>query len=56
MTELEMKENLKAKCKESFELLKAYERVLGENNTSTQKQLTKWATYYDLYNEFFSEE
>lgn len=55
MTTLEMKENLKAKCTEAWETYKSYEDLLGSDSIYTQKQLSVWVTYIDLYKEFFGE-
>lgn len=56
MTELEMKENLKEKCKQAWDLYNAFKSVKGDDYIMTQKYLTKWVTYQDLYEEFFGEE
>lgn len=56
MTELEMKENLKKKCKQAWDLYNAFKSVKGDDDIMTQKFLTKWVTYEDLYKEFFGEE
>jgi hypothetical protein len=53
---LEMKENLKEKCKQTWETYDAFERIKGVDYFMTQKYLTKWVTYQDLYKEFFGEE
>lgn len=55
MTTLEMEENLKAKCTEAWETYKLYERSFGTDHIYTQKQLTEWVTYIELYKEFFGE-
>lgn len=55
MTTLEMKEKLKAKCTEAWETYTLCERSFGTDNIFTQKQLTEWVTYIDLYKEFFGE-
>jgi hypothetical protein len=56
MTELEMKENLKKKCKQAWDVYIAFKSVGGDDDIMTQKYLTKWVTYDDLYKEFFGEE
>lgn len=52
MTELEMKENLKKKCKQAWDLYNDFKSVKGDDDIMTQKFLTKWVTYEDLYKEF----
>ena len=56
MTKHEMKEKLKELCKESYDLYCAFKSVRGFDDVMTQKYLTKWETYEDLYEEFFGEE
>lgn len=56
MTELEMEENLKQKCKQAWDLYNDFKSVKGDDDIMTQKFLTKWVTYEDLYKEFFGEE
>lgn len=53
---LEMKENLKEKCKQTWEVYDAFKSIEGDDYLMTQKYLTKWVTYQDLYKEFFGEE
>lgn len=53
---LEMKENLKEKCKQTWEIYDAFKSIKGVDYLMTQKYLTKWVTYNDLYKEFFGEE
>lgn len=53
---LEMKENLKEKCKQTWEIYDAFKSIKGVDYLMTQKYLTKWVTYQDLYKEFFGEE
>lgn len=53
---LEMKENLKEKCKQTWEIYDALKSIKGVDYLMTQKYLTKWVTYQDLYEEFFGEE
>lgn len=53
---LEMKENLKEKCKQTWVVYDAFKSINGDDYLMTQKYLTKWATYQDLYEEFFGEE
>lgn len=53
---LEMKENLKEKCKQTWEIYDAFKSIKGCDYLMTQKYLTKWVTYQDLYKEFFGEE
>lgn len=55
MTELEMEENLKKKCKKAWDLYNAFKSAKGDDYIMTQKFLTKWVTYQDLYKEFFGE-
>lgn len=53
---LEMKENLKEKCKQTWATYDAFKSIKGYDDLMTQKYLTKWVTYQDLYKEFFGEE
>lgn len=53
---LEMKENLKEKCKQTWAIYDAFKSIKGVDYFMTQKYLTKWVTYQDLYEEFFGEE
>lgn len=53
---LEMKENLKEKCKQTWAIYDAFKSIKGCNYLMTQKYLTKWVTYQDLYEELFGEE
>ena len=53
---LEMKENLKEKCKQTWAIYDAFKSIKGVDYLMTQKYLTKWVTYQDLYEEFFGEE
>lgn len=53
---LEMKENLKEKCKQTWEIYDVFKSIKGDDYLMTQKYLTKWVTYQDLYKEFFGEE
>lgn len=53
---LEMKENLKEKCKQTWAIYDAFKSINGSDYLMTQKYLTKWVTYQDLYKEFFGEE
>ena len=53
---LEMKENLKEKCKQTWAIYDAFKSIKGVDYLMTQKYLTKWVTYTDLYEEFFGEE
>lgn len=55
MTKSKMKEKLKELCKESYDLYCAFKSVKGDDYIMTQKYLTKWITYEDLYKEFFGE-
>lgn len=52
----EMKENLKEKCKQTWAIYDAFKSIKGVDHLMTQKYLTKWVTYQDLYKEFFGEE
>lgn len=56
MTKLEMEENLKEKCKQAWELYNDFSSLKGYDYIMTQKFLTKWVTYEELYAEFFGEE
>lgn len=56
MTELEMKENLSEKCKESWLLYKCYRRLFGTGSVQAEKLQTAWVNYDSLYKEFFGEE
>lgn len=56
MTELEMKENLSEKCKESWEMYKCFRRVFGTGSLQAEKMQTAWVNYDSLYKEFFGEE
>ena len=53
---LEMKENLKEKCKHTWAEYDTFKSMKGDDYLMTQKYLTKWVTYHDLYKEFFGEE
>lgn len=55
-TILEMKENLKEKCKQTWAIYDSFKSIKGVDYLMTQKYLTKWVTYQDLYKEFFGEE
>lgn len=55
-TILEMKENMKEKCKETWAIYDVFKSIKGVDYLMTQKYLTKWVTYQDLYEEFFGEE
>lgn len=56
MTEEKMKENLKEKCKESWEIFLSYRIAFGIDSVQTEKMLTAWVNYDSLYKEFFGEE
>lgn len=56
MTEEKMKENLKEKCKESWEIFLFYRRVFGIDSVQAEKMQTAWVNYDSLYKEFFGEE
>lgn len=51
----EIKTTLNEKCEESWKILKAIENVYGKNSLQEEKQITKWATYDDLFVELFNE-
>lgn len=53
---LEMKTNLQEKCKQTWAIYDAFKSIKGVDYFMTQKFLTKWVTYQDLYEEFFGEE
>lgn len=53
---LEMKENLKEKCKQTWTTYTSFKNIKGVDDLMAQKYLTKWLTYQDLYKEFFGEE
>lgn len=55
-TILEMKENLNEKCKQTWAIYDLFKTTKGVDYLMAQKYLTKWATYQDLYEEFFGEE
>lgn len=55
-TILEMKENLKEKCKQTWAIYDSFKSIKGVDYLMTQKYLTKWVTYQDLYKELFGEE
>lgn len=55
MTVEEIKTVLNEKCNESWEMLKIIEDVYGQNSMPTEKSLTKWATYDDLFRELYHE-
>lgn len=56
MTEEQMKESLKVKCKDSWELLLIYRRMFGVDSVQAEKMQTAWVNYDTLYKEFFGEE
>lgn len=53
---LGMKENLEEKCNQTWAAYDAFKSTKGFDYLMTQKYLTKWVTYQDLYKEFFGEE
>ena len=55
MTLEEMKTVLNKKCNESWDMLKIMENVYGQNSVHTEKALTKWVTYDDLFRELYHE-
>lgn len=55
MTAEEIKTVLNDKCNVSWNTLKALENFYGQVNVHTQKALTKWVTYDDLYRELYKE-
>lgn len=54
MTLEEIKTVLNEKCNDSWDMLKIMENVYGQNNVHTEKALTKWATYDDLFRELYN--
>lgn len=55
MTLEEIKTVLNKKCNESWDMLKIMENVYGQNSVHTEKALTKWVTYDDLFRELYNE-
>ncbi len=55
MTVEEIKTVLNEKCNASWEMLKIMEQTYGQKSVHTEKSLTKWATYDDLFRELFNE-
>lgn len=55
MTLEEIKTVLNKKCNESWDMLKIMEKVYGQNSVHTEKALTKWVTYEDLFRELYNE-
>lgn len=55
MTLEEIKTVLNEKCNDSWDMLKIMENVYGQNCVHTEKALTKWVTYDDLFRELYNE-
>lgn len=55
MTLEEIKTVLNEKCNDSWEMLEIMENVYGQNNVHTEKALTRWVTYDDLFRELYNE-
>lgn len=55
MTLEEIKTVLNKKCNDSWDMLKIMENVYGQNCVHTEKALTKWVTYDDLFRELYNE-
>lgn len=55
MTLEEIKTVLNEKCNDSWDMLKIMENVYGKNSVHTEKALTKWVTYDDLFRELYNE-
>lgn len=55
MTVEEIKTVLNKKCNDSWDMLKIIESVYGQNSVHTEKALTKWVTYDDLFRELYNE-
>lgn len=55
MTVEEIKTVLNEKCSDSWEMLKIMEQVYGQKSVQTEKALTKWVTYEDLFRELYHE-
>lgn len=55
MTVEEIKTVLNEKCIDSWEMLKIIDHVYGRESVHTEKFLTKWVTYDDLFRELFNE-
>lgn len=55
MTLEEIKTVLNKKCNDSWDMLKTMENVYGQNSVHTEKALTKWVTYDDLFRELYNE-
>lgn len=55
MTLEEIKTVLNKKCNDSWDMFKIMENVYGHNSVHTEKALTKWVTYDDLFRELYNE-
>lgn len=55
MTVEEIKTLLNEKCNDSWEMLKIIEDTYGQKSVQTEKFLTKWVTYDDLFRELYHE-
>lgn len=55
MTLEEIKTVLNKKCNDSWDMFKIMENVYGQNSVHTEKALTKWVTYEDLFRELYNE-
>lgn len=55
MTLEEIKTVLNEKCNDSWDMLKIMENVYGQNSVHTEKALTKWVTYDELFRELYNE-
>lgn len=55
MTLEEIKTVLNKKCNDSWDFFKIMENVYGQNSVHTEKALTKWVTYDDLFRELYNE-
>ena len=55
MTVEEIKTVLNEKCNESWRMLKIIEYGWGQNSVQTEKAITKWVTYDDLFRDLYNE-
>lgn len=55
MTLEEFKTVLNEKCNDSWDMLKIMKNAYGQNSVHTEKALTKWVTYDDLFRELYDE-
>lgn len=55
MTLEEFKPVLNKKCNDSWDTFKIMEDIYGQDCLHTEKALTKWVTYDDLFRELYNE-